>query len=439
MYNVTVDFEKVVGKVKPMHAVNNGPSKRTITDQVRSNFLAYKQAGIPYARNHDAAFCSSYGGEHTVDIHMIFPDFDADVNDPASYDFIPTDDYCENIEAAGTKVFYRLGSKIEHNRKKYGTIMPKDFQKWAEICEHVIRHLTEGWADGFHFDITYWEIWNEPDLDLDDAANKRTWSGTAAQFREFYAVVAKHLKSCFPHLKIGGPALAHREPWAEEFLKEMREKQVPIDFFSWHVYADDPNWIFNRMQHWRALMDKYGYTQAESICNEWNYIKGWTDQYVYSIEVISSMKGAAFTAATMLGGQQRPLDMLMYYDARLTTCFNGMFDLYTLRPRKGYYPFLMFNTLYTLGTSVKAEALGEGLHIAAAKNEDGAKAVMLAHFTDDDAEVGEKTIAFNFAGGADTFEVYLLDEEHTNERIGTVKNGESIRIKPNSVVLLKAV
>ena len=439
MCNVTVDFEKVVGKIKPMHAVNNGPSKRTLTDQVRSNFLEYKQAGIPYARNHDAAFCSSYGGEHTVDIHMIFPDFDADVNDPASYDFIPTDDYCENIDAAGTKVFYRLGSKIEHNRKKYGTLVPKDFQKWAEICEHVIRHYTEGWADGFHFDITYWEIWNEPDLDLDDAANKRTWSGTAAQFREFYAVVAKHLKSCFPHLKIGGPALAGREPWAEEFLKEMREKQVPIDFFSWHVYADDPNWIFNRMHHWRALMDKYGYTQAESICNEWNYVKDWTDQYVYSIEVISSMKGAAFTAATMLGGQQRPLDMLMYYDARLTTCFNGMFDLYTLRPRKGYYPFLMFNTLYTLGTSVQAQAMGEGLHIAAAKSEDGAKAVMLAHFTDDDAEIGEKTITLNLAGSADTFEVYLLDEGHTNELIGTVKNGESIRVKPNSVVLLKAV
>lgn len=438
MYTIKANFDDIVGKIKPMHAVNNGPSKKTITTQVRSNFETYKAAGIPYARNHDAAFCSAYGGEHTVDVHMVFPNFDADVNDPASYDFIPTDDYCENIIAAGTKVFYRLGSKIEHNRKKYGTLMPTDFQKWAEICEHIIRHYTEGWADGFHYDIEYWEIWNEPDLDLDDAENKRTWSGTAEQFRDFYEVAAKHLKKCFPNLKIGGPAIAHREEWADKFLCEMQKRNVPIDFFSWHVYAHDPAWIFNRMQHWRALMDKYGYTEAESICNEWNYIKDWTDKFIYSIETIGGMKGAAFTAATMLGGQQRALDMLMYYDARVACTFNGMFDFYTLRPRKGYYPFPMFNHLYTLGQSVATEAVGEGLHAVAAKNEAGEQAVMFAHYTDDDAEIGEKVISLDLQGTADQFEVYLLDAEHSCESIGTVKNGETLVVKPNSVVLLKA-
>ena len=44
------------------------------------------------------------------------------------------------IEAAGTKVFYRLGHRIEHEVKKYGTLPPKDFKKWAVICEHIIRH-----------------------------------------------------------------------------------------------------------------------------------------------------------------------------------------------------------------------------------------------------------------------------------------------------------
>ena len=48
--------------------------------------------------------------------------------------------------------------------------MPKDFKKWAVICEHIIRHYTEGWADGFFYDMPYWEIWNEPDLDSDSAA-----------------------------------------------------------------------------------------------------------------------------------------------------------------------------------------------------------------------------------------------------------------------------
>ena len=39
-------------------------------------------------------------------------------------------------------------------------------------------HHNEGWADGFNYGIEYWEIWNEPDFDKDDASNKRTWGGT---------------------------------------------------------------------------------------------------------------------------------------------------------------------------------------------------------------------------------------------------------------------
>ena len=442
MNMVAVDFNQVVGKVKPMHAVNNGPSKRPPADEpcYRSNFYTFKEAGIPYARNHDASFCTSYGGYHSVDVHVLFPNFDADVNDPASYDFELTDQYCRRIEDAGCKTFYRLGAKIEHESRKYGTLMPRDFQKWAEICEHIIRHYTEGWADGFHFDIEYWEIWNEPDLDLDDAENKRTWSGTAAQFRDFYEVAAKHLKKCFPNFKIGGPAIAHREEWADAFLQEMSARNVPLDFFSWHTYTDDPAWIFNRVEHWRAALDKYGYTKTENICNEWNYVKNWTDKLLYSqAEVIHGMKGAAFTAAIMLGSQQRALDMLMYYDARIQTQWNGLFDFYTLRPLKGYYPFKMFNALYTLGTSVKAQAEGDGIHVAAAKNDNGETAVMFVHYTDDDTEIGEKTVLVHVANGADVYTVCLLDETHSEEMIGTVKNGETITVKPNSVVLLKSV
>ncbi|MBO5021618.1 MAG: hypothetical protein J6D52_13220, partial [Clostridia bacterium] len=78
----------------------------------RGNFDAYKEAGFPYARNHDAAFCAGYGGEHTVDITAVFPDFDADPYDPASYDFACTDHYSARIMEAGTEVFYRLGQKI---------------------------------------------------------------------------------------------------------------------------------------------------------------------------------------------------------------------------------------------------------------------------------------------------------------------------------------
>ena len=90
MGDVVVSPSVTVGPVKPMHAVNNGPicPKK---DQIRGNFDTYAAAKIPFARTHDAAFCASYGGEHTVDITAIFPNFDADENSPDAYDFAFTD------------------------------------------------------------------------------------------------------------------------------------------------------------------------------------------------------------------------------------------------------------------------------------------------------------------------------------------------------------
>ena len=94
MNTLTFDLTKKAGVFKPMNAVNNGPChKRHANDQARSNLATYKAARIPFARNHDASFCGSYGSEHTVDISAIFPNFDADPYDPASYDFPVTDEY----------------------------------------------------------------------------------------------------------------------------------------------------------------------------------------------------------------------------------------------------------------------------------------------------------------------------------------------------------
>ena len=79
MKEVKVNFGEYTGKIKPMHAVNNGPvGNRFNANKGSSNIPAYKAAGIPYARNHDAAHFNTYGGEHTVDVHAIFKNFDAD-------------------------------------------------------------------------------------------------------------------------------------------------------------------------------------------------------------------------------------------------------------------------------------------------------------------------------------------------------------------------
>ena len=91
--HVSADFSAAIGKIKPMHSVNNGPASL----RGSSNARYFTDAAIPFARTHDANFAPQYGAPHTVDIISIFPDFDADENDPASYDFHLTDEYMEKI------------------------------------------------------------------------------------------------------------------------------------------------------------------------------------------------------------------------------------------------------------------------------------------------------------------------------------------------------
>ena len=417
MKTVKVFENRQCGKIKPMHAVNNGPIYKFSADQRITNIDAFREAGIPYARNHDASYNPVYGGEHTVDVHFIFPNFDADEYDENSYDFACTDEYLKVIDYAGVKTFYRLGSKIEHAIKKYGTLPPKDFKKWAVICEHIIRHYTEGWANGFFYDIEYWEIWNEADLDPDDCTHKRTWGGTEAEYFELYDIAATHLKKCFPNLKIGGPALACNLEWAERFLKQLK---APLDFFSWHAYGCEIDTITDKVQTIRNLLDKYGYTSTESILNEWNYIKGWEDdKWLYSLKAIKGLKGASFTAGAMCASQYTPVDMLMYYDAR-PCCMNGLFCTdWVCENLKGYYPFKMFNALYKKGNAISLET-SENIYAAAAKGDNSEVSVMLTYFDDNEKSKScsvEIQLCDNDA--TRTAEIYVLDENNDMELVKT--------------------
>ena len=438
MSNITIDFSNKIGNVKIMHAVNNGPHVSR-GDQVRGNQDSYRVARIPYARVHDAAFHAQYGGEHTVDVHAIFPKFNADVNDPNSYDFSCTDNYISQIFEYGSKPFYRLGSKIEHGVKKYGTLPPPSYLKWAQICEHIILHYTKGWANGFNYDIEYWEIWNEPDLDPDDSTNKRCWGGTEEEFAEFYSIASTYLKKCFPNLKIGGPALAWNEDWLERFFERVKDKEIALDFLSWHWYGVEPRKMSEKGTRIYEIAKRYGYNGFESILNEWNYVQGWGNEFLYSIEQIIGMKGAAFTSACMCQAQASPtIDMLMYYDAR-PTAMNGLWDFYTFRPLKGYYPFLIYSRLYDLQSSVYYECDDNDIYISAA-HKDGKSGVMLVHYTENDSKKG-KMVNITFKGAdLDDGKIYIVDEHNTMSEYlnGKIENGFlSIWMDRNSIVYIE--
>ena len=413
---ITFDLQKTAGRMKPMNGVNNGPTEGGIRG-LPNNFDAYKAACIPYARNHDAALGTYVNHEHIVDVHRIFKNFDADENDPKSYVFLPTDRHLQTTVDAGTKPFYRLGPSIEHYYKD-GTYPPKDYEKWARICEHIIMHYNEGWADGFHYGIEYWEIWCEPDVQNADGT-RPLWQGTEEEFIEFWAVAAKYLKKRFPHLKFGGPSFARPvgKPFFDVFFSYMQKNNVPIDFYSWHRYCKDQEGFESGIVGAREIMEKYGYGDAESICAELNYNAGimMGETFARTVKTVKSLKGASFMSMAMCVGQALPLDMLLYYDAR-PCVFNGMFATETYEILKGYYPFLMFRDLKELGTYISVPYSSENVYSCGATDNNGNYAFMVTYYDDNDDAVDAKELCIEFKGNTTPVKVsyYLLDERNNN-------------------------
>eukprot|EP00825_Cyclidium_porcatum_P040557 TRINITY_DN5154_c0_g1_i2.p4 TRINITY_DN5154_c0_g1~~TRINITY_DN5154_c0_g1_i2.p4 ORF type:complete len:167 (-),score=6.59 TRINITY_DN5154_c0_g1_i2:4-504(-) len=161
--DVKVYTDSVIGKIKKLNGGNLAPPISIVTCgyDLQKEFSALNLA---LTRLHDAPLDNP--GCRLVDVPCIFANFYADENDPRNYYFEQTDDYIKGCIEGGTNIYYRLGASIEHSKKKYFVNPPENYAKWINIASNIIRHYTEGWANGFHFPILCWEIWNEPPCTL---------------------------------------------------------------------------------------------------------------------------------------------------------------------------------------------------------------------------------------------------------------------------------
>ena len=453
--NISFDFEKRIGRIKEMHGVGQPP-----IDGVDAWMFHYlTEAGIPYSRLHDVG--GGFGGNKFVDIHNIFRDFDADETKEESYDFTFTDWLIEKLMEYKCTPIYRLGETIEnyHYMKAYRIFPPKDTAKWARICEHIIKHYNEGWANGFHYGIEYWEIWNEPDNGRNDSENQM-WHGTPEEFYELYSVTAKHLKSVFgDKIKIGGPAtcgfrhiFANPEKFGIDcersddpvyaddrsanfirfvrgFFEYIKKEAAPLDFFSWHSYLTTEKTVL-AAKYLDRLLDEYGFAGIETQLNEWNNVcEDRSDPNLISEQAMRERGtglAAAKTASMMCGMQNTNTDVLCYYDARIgISSYAGMFNPLTYKPFPLYYAFKAFNELYKLENQVECSCENNNGIYALAAAKDGNKAVIMANTTGNDVAVTTNI--------SDSMEAYVVDDAKLLEK--TDLSASEFVLPKDSVVL----
>ena len=410
---ITVHYSDVIGKIRPLNGGNLGPCLKPEDPGQRRD---YKLLEIPLTRLHDAPLTNT--GMRLVDVHQIFGNWNADPEDLDSYYFDQTDEYIRRLAEDGCPIMYRLGTSIEHCLPHYYTIPPKDFKKWTNICLHIIRHYNEGWANGMHVGIRYWEIWNEPDDSRCFAPNpSHMWNGTAEEFFELYKTAATAIKAEFPDLKVGGAAFWKINPtygpgdnqFIDKFLAGCRDHHVPLDFFSWHSYGSPKNPFGMAEEPFTAkkLLDSYGFTETQLHLNEWHYVESWEPKFMYD-GGLSTIQCAVHAAAVITAWQDTPLDMGNFY----TLGRGGSFSVWYPWGEKNriYYAFVALAAINRHENRLAVTGTSDKLYALAGKNQKGRAAILISDFY-----VETDWLILNTEGR--NFRIRLLDENRNLEEI----------------------
>ena len=374
---VTVDANIPVGTLHPLLGVDGAPGPGghkpeyfkfggwNMKDDVDAS-AGYRRAHIELVRTHDgygpgdidAHFesASAPGGgliSAKRDVLTMYPDLSADPDNPASYRFGPTDKLIASIVNVGAQVLFRVGRS-----EGADPTPPPDFDRYAAIVKHIVLHYNKGWANGFHYGIRYWEIWNEPDL------GKLFWSDTPQQYFDLYTRLARAIKAADPAALVGGPAIAKpndNTAYRDEFMRTLHANHVPFDFYSWHWYAtdsNDPRDFVRIAQDLRTHLDNIGLKNTQSFLTEWNY--GLSDRPP------SPLVRASFITSALIYMLDAPLDAATLYRA------DNVFGPDGNSPDKTGQALIALGALEN--TPVRLQVVGadmDGFAVAAGRSRDG--------------------------------------------------------------------
>jgi xylan 1,4-beta-xylosidase len=162
-------------------------------------------------------------------------------NDASIYNFSYVDEIYDGLLDRGVRPFVEMSFMPQKLALEPNTTHaffghpnpspPKDYAKWDAMIRAFAQHLIDRYGID---EVSQWkfEVWNEPNLDF--------WVGKPKQatYWDLYDHTARALKTVSPRIQVGGPATA-QAAWVGEFLAHAKAANVPVDFASTHVYAND--------------------------------------------------------------------------------------------------------------------------------------------------------------------------------------------------------
>lgn len=172
-----------------------------------------------------------------------------------------------DILAAGAKPFFSLSympSCLASSK-----IGVPDWGKWQALVRATVEHYSG--RSGKNISGVYYEVWNEPSLPM--FGNWKMYGGKDYRQLYHYAVLgASQAKNINP-FKIGGPAIPELDPkWIKLLYDYVLEKNLRLDFISWHRYSFQPEQFVADVEEVDVLNTdpKYQrFSRVERVITEW--------------------------------------------------------------------------------------------------------------------------------------------------------------------------
>ena len=403
---LSVDAGNPVGAMRKLHGTSGIPAPAPGTDSVPDILDVWKSAQVTFVRSYDWV-----SRLDTVDNPTsLFPDWSADPSDPASYNFEATDTWVRQTRSLGADILFTIASEIPGNKKPV-----QDLEKYEQVVEHIVRHYTCGWGDGFENAVTHWEFGDQPDF------GTLHFSGSPDQFYEMYAAAARAVKRVDAGLKVGGPCVAfplNEGPFREGFLDYIKQESVPFDFLSCMWYGDnsrDPMDFRTIAADVRAIADKHGFSDVELVLSYWSMTGIPTAKF-------EDADNAAFIAAAAIYMQDSAVDKASFFRADTGADFH-----YNFRDPAGIFQDDGSENARTGAFRFVGQTLATAERLAVTGGDENGFAVLAGRTANGDAV---RVLISNYAIPDEYLTARDRDVFEFQVPIGTLKEDMSLNVPP---------
>ena len=162
-------------------------------------------------------------------------------NGQPHYNWQYIDDVYDFLLSIGMKPFVEFGFMPNALASGKGKIFwwnanvtpPNNYAKWDALITALVKHWTVRYGEN---EVKTWrfEIWNEPNYP--GFWHPPTNSTPRDAYFELYEHTARAVKSVSTNYPVGGPAGAG-PVWTKELIQLCEQKNLPIDFISYHAYG----------------------------------------------------------------------------------------------------------------------------------------------------------------------------------------------------------